>query len=486
MNIQAEHIAHHEHQHLHLHVHHPGPRQADRHRHHHKRAHERDDLHGRALRDAQIQVHVPEHLLRQVQHLVSVLNTIINTFKNVDMDAHTFKYIETHIWCNGNMELCVSAVKDAIMSEDDYKSNVKHKRTAGIVDYITSRITVSHLIVQLYEHWDNCRLLYWSKSRFSIEITDALEASWINSLMQTRMNMPGIKHMIANMQMFGVHELLVLIRILIVVVASVLCRLCVRGHVIVHVHLAKLGLLPLVEDLPIWQHELELAQTPLRSLLRGLAHFRGVNYEPRLIHALGVLHLEPSVFILMVQSPCSPVLSGMIMLQFPRKIEPRVKSMFMSSLTLGHVSGSLITFLSHLTSEHMARCTIEPARESDTIDCEIELEQFSRNMHKVTVLPYDMKSKFSTNVISILKTPGNVLYCKTTSEDFVMRMGAMQFMNANRIPAVFSFSISYHIELIMSHQHAHAWRRQVLQLRLRAQRHGDRPSRQRRRLKLVN
>ncbi|RLL93356.1 hypothetical protein CFD26_100707 [Aspergillus turcosus] len=376
------------------------------------------------------------------------------------MDAHTFKYIETHIWCNGNMELCVSAVKDAIMSEVDYKSNVKHKRTAGIVDYITSRITVSDLIVQLYEHWDNCRLLYWSKSRFSIEITDALEASWINSLMQTRMNIPGIKHMIANMRMLhrlgpilnrgrvhgrdqvGVHELLVVARILIVVVASVLCRLCVRGHVLVHVHLAKLGLLPLVEDLPIWQHELELAQTPLRSLLRGLAHFRGVNYEPRLIHALGVLHLEPSVFILMVQSPCSPVLSGMIMLQFPRKIEPRVKSMFMSSLTLGYASGSLITFLSHLTSEHMARCTIEPARESDTIDCEIELEQFSRNMHKVTVLPYDMKSKFSTNVISILKTPGNVLYCKTTSEDFVMRMGAMQFMNANRIPAVFSFSIS--------------------------------------------
>lgn len=82
------------------------------------------------------------------------------------------------------------------------------------------------------------------------------------------------------------------------------------------------------------------------------------------------------------------------------------------------------------------------------IDPEIELERFTRSMNRVTVLPYDMRSKFSTNVISISKKPGNVLYCKTTSEDFVMRTNAIQFMSANGIPAVFSFSISYHIGLI--------------------------------------
>jgi hypothetical protein len=82
------------------------------------------------------------------------------------------------------------------------------------------------------------------------------------------------------------------------------------------------------------------------------------------------------------------------------------------------------------------------------IDPEIEIERFSRNMRRVTVLPYDVKSKFSTNIISISKKPGNVLYCKTTSEDFIMRTGATQFMSTNGIPAVFSFSISYHIALI--------------------------------------
>lgn len=82
------------------------------------------------------------------------------------------------------------------------------------------------------------------------------------------------------------------------------------------------------------------------------------------------------------------------------------------------------------------------------IDPEIDLTRFSRNMNRVTVLPYDVKTKFSTNVTSISKRPGSILYCKTTSEDFIMRTNAMQFMSTNGIPAVFSFSISYHIRLI--------------------------------------
>lgn len=82
------------------------------------------------------------------------------------------------------------------------------------------------------------------------------------------------------------------------------------------------------------------------------------------------------------------------------------------------------------------------------IDPEIDATRFGRNMKRVTVLPYDMKAKFSTNVMSISKRPGCVLYCKAFSEDFIMNTGATTFMSTNGIPAVFSFSISYHIRLI--------------------------------------
>jgi len=82
------------------------------------------------------------------------------------------------------------------------------------------------------------------------------------------------------------------------------------------------------------------------------------------------------------------------------------------------------------------------------IDPEIDVTRFSSNMNRVRVLPYDMNASFATNVISISKSAGNVLYCKCRSEDFMMRTSAIQFMSANNIPAVFSFSISYHIKLI--------------------------------------
>lgn len=82
------------------------------------------------------------------------------------------------------------------------------------------------------------------------------------------------------------------------------------------------------------------------------------------------------------------------------------------------------------------------------IDPEIEIERLAKNMNKVTVMPYDMRSKFSTNVMSISKRQGSILYCKSRSEDFIARTGASQFMSANGIPAVFSFSISYHVGVI--------------------------------------
>ena len=63
-------------------------------------------------------------------------------------------------------------------------------------------------------------------------------------------------------------------------------------------------------------------------------------------------------------------------------------------------------------------------------------------------MPYDAKSKFATNVMSISKKPSKVLYYKSTSEYFISKMNAMQFMSSNRIPAVFYFSISYHIKVI--------------------------------------
>lgn len=82
------------------------------------------------------------------------------------------------------------------------------------------------------------------------------------------------------------------------------------------------------------------------------------------------------------------------------------------------------------------------------IDPDVDVSRLSKLMRKVTVMPYDPTTKFSVNIMSISKRPGQILYYKGTSEDFILRSDVMSFMNSNRIPAVFSFSISYHIGVI--------------------------------------
>ena len=82
------------------------------------------------------------------------------------------------------------------------------------------------------------------------------------------------------------------------------------------------------------------------------------------------------------------------------------------------------------------------------IDPEISVERLAKSMPKCRIVPYDMSRPLSIQVSSISNRPGTVLYYRGLSEDFVMRTNACQTMFTMGIPAVFSFSISYHIGLI--------------------------------------
>lgn len=82
------------------------------------------------------------------------------------------------------------------------------------------------------------------------------------------------------------------------------------------------------------------------------------------------------------------------------------------------------------------------------IDPEIDIEPLRRHMKRVRVTAYDMKTPMSTQVSMISNRPGNVLYCKCRSEDFINSTGADSVMSSMMIPAVFSFSISYHIGVV--------------------------------------
>ncbi|KAL9122248.1 MAG: hypothetical protein Q9187_001200 [Circinaria calcarea] len=82
------------------------------------------------------------------------------------------------------------------------------------------------------------------------------------------------------------------------------------------------------------------------------------------------------------------------------------------------------------------------------VDPEINIEDLTRRAKSVSVLPYDFGTNFNTQVLSISKRRSVVLWAKCKTDDFIRRAMPTRVMSTIGIPAVFSFSISYHIPTI--------------------------------------
>jgi DNA-directed RNA polymerase subunit K/omega len=82
------------------------------------------------------------------------------------------------------------------------------------------------------------------------------------------------------------------------------------------------------------------------------------------------------------------------------------------------------------------------------IDPEIDVSILSRVAKKVTVMPYNFSTSFKAQVTEASKRGSTVLWAKSRSEDFIRKTIPITTMSTMGIPAVFSFSISYHIAVI--------------------------------------
>jgi len=82
------------------------------------------------------------------------------------------------------------------------------------------------------------------------------------------------------------------------------------------------------------------------------------------------------------------------------------------------------------------------------IDPNIDVTALNMKGSRITAVPYDTNTSFSKQVMSITNRSGMLLYYRGTSESFLMMSDAISFMASTGIPAVFSFSISYHIAVI--------------------------------------
>lgn len=72
----------------------------------------------------------------------------------------------------------------------------------------------------------------------------------------------------------------------------------------------------------------------------------------------------------------------------------------------------------------------------------------SRRMKRSSILPYDFNTSFNTQVLSISKRGSTILFAKCRSEFLMDKTMLIRIMAMAGIPAVFSFSISYHIGII--------------------------------------
>jgi len=82
------------------------------------------------------------------------------------------------------------------------------------------------------------------------------------------------------------------------------------------------------------------------------------------------------------------------------------------------------------------------------IDPELDISLLSKRMKKMRITPYDMGTAFSKQVSAITNRPRNLLYYRGRSEDFISMTNAVSDMCTMGIPAVFPFSVSYHIRVI--------------------------------------
>jgi len=82
------------------------------------------------------------------------------------------------------------------------------------------------------------------------------------------------------------------------------------------------------------------------------------------------------------------------------------------------------------------------------IDPKIDISSLSRRASRLRIVPYDVNMSMSKQVAAITNSPGNLLHFRGTSESFIMMRDVISTMSTMGIPAVFSFSISYHCRVI--------------------------------------
>ena len=70
------------------------------------------------------------------------------------------------------------------------------------------------------------------------------------------------------------------------------------------------------------------------------------------------------------------------------------------------------------------------------------------------VVEYNMKQSFIKQVIAATKILSTVVWAKMTSEEFVQKTVPIPTMVSYKISAVFSSSISYHIDIIRMFQYS--------------------------------
>ena len=84
------------------------------------------------------------------------------------------------------------------------------------------------------------------------------------------------------------------------------------------------------------------------------------------------------------------------------------------------------------------------------IDPNIDVTRLNKWKRTLRIVPYDRNSTLSKQIIAITKKPGNVIYYEGRSEDFIRQPDVAITMKSLGVPAVFSFSVSYHIMVINS------------------------------------
>lgn len=82
------------------------------------------------------------------------------------------------------------------------------------------------------------------------------------------------------------------------------------------------------------------------------------------------------------------------------------------------------------------------------IDPEIDTTMLTKKVKGVSVYPYDFNKSFKVQITSIAKTRPTVLWAKCRSEYFIDKVMPSRTMAMAGIPAVFSFSVSFHIPVI--------------------------------------